>query len=152
MGQLFETEKKPMNDADRIAIGGELAKQERLLIALKEEKANVNRTYRVRINDLEEKTDALSKQLADGVAEVKFEVEEVPDDARQMVVIQRMDTKTLITTRPFNEAEKEASRKRRQASLPGTDDVDGKHDTERPPAPVTSIRSRKNGRSSKKKS
>jgi hypothetical protein len=122
MGQLFETEKKPITETDRKRLAGELATADRTLIALKGEKGNVSRAYRVRIRELEEKVDTLSRQLDDGVVELKFEVNEVPDDASQSIQIWRLDTNERITSRPMNEAEKEASRKRRQLELP----LDGK--------------------------
>lgn len=118
MGQLFETEKKPLTETDTLRLGAELAGTAGELIELKEEKSNVSRSYRVRIRELEEKVEALSRQLNDGVVEKKFEVEEVPDDSRKMIQILRKDTREQLTVRPMNEAEKEASRKRQQADLP----------------------------------
>lgn len=146
--QLYGSEKKSMDDADRIAIGNELANVERQLIAVKEEKSNVNKKYRVRINDLEEKTDALSKQLADGVAVVKFEVEEVPDDERGMIQVMRKGTNQLVNARPMTEVEKEAMRKRKQTDL---FDADGKP-TKAEGGTVTSMRGKKtkNGNGKKK--
>lgn len=144
--QLYGSEKKAMNDTDRIAIGNELATVERQLIAVKEEKSNVNKKYRVRINDLEEKTDALSKQLADDVAVVRFEVEEVPDDARGYIQVLRKGTNELVNSRPMTEVEKEAMRKRKQIDL-FDENGDPK---DKPGGTVTSMRPRKNGKGKKK--
>jgi len=117
MGDLFQTEKKPITEADRIRLGADLAVVDRALIELKAEKTDVSRAYRVKIRKLEDESDTLSRQLADGVVENTFEVEEVPDDARQVMTILRAETKELLETRRFNEAEKEASRRRRQGEL-----------------------------------
>lgn len=125
MGQLFETEKKPITETDRIRLGSELAQLDQELIATKAEKSKVSRTYRLKVDDLEGKIKKVSSQLAEGEVELDFEVEEIPDDARQFIDILRTDTNERINSRPMNEAEKEASRKRRQPELSFEADADG---------------------------
>lgn len=147
MGQLLETEKKPITDADKVRLGAELATCDRALIELKEEKSIAVRAYRVRINDLEEKTDTLSRQLNDGIVEHSFEVEEVPDDRAQLITILRGDTKELIKTRAMTESEKAASVRRRQPELFEGDD---EHDTvPPPPRGIRSGKKKSNGRAKK---
>lgn len=133
MGQLFETEKKSMSETDKLRIGAEHAKNALELEALKQEKRDNNSVFRVKIRELEEKIHTLAAQLDEGAFDVQFEVGEVPDDARLMMVIERVDTKQVIKTRPMTEIEKEAARKRKQGAL---FDDNGKpvSDTERPPA------------------
>jgi hypothetical protein len=122
--KLFESEDRPMTEADRIKVGAELAEVDRMIIAVKEEKRSVNSAYRVRLNKLEERADVLSKQLTDGVVEIKFEVREVYDDERMVVDIERADTGKRTGSRPMTEPEKEAARKRKQRTMPGIVDDD----------------------------
>jgi hypothetical protein len=103
---------------------------------------------------LQSRIKKVSGQIANGEVELKFEVEEIPDDSRQFIDIIRTDTKTRINSRPMNEAEKEASRKRRQVAMPfdGEDDdeiggeTNGKHDTDPAPSRASSIRPKGRGR------
>ena len=127
---LYETEKKPMNEDDRLRLGAEQAALNLELEKLKEEKKDVSSVYRVKIRETEDKIHTLATQLDEGAFDVKFEVVEIPDDARQMIAIQRKDTGREINVRPMTEAEKEASRKRRQGELFESEESD----TERPPA------------------
>jgi hypothetical protein len=106
-----------MTEADRLQLGAEQAGLNLELDKLKEEKKDVNAVYRVKIRETEEKIHTLAAQLDEGAFEVKFEVVEVPDDARQMISIRRRDNDAQINVRPMTEAEKDASRKRRQGDL-----------------------------------
>jgi hypothetical protein len=146
MGQLFETEKKPITETDKLRLGADLARADLALVTMKEEKRDTSRAYRVKINELEDTIESLSRQLNNGVVEYSFEVEEVPDDARQMIVIMRKGTNQQINTRQMTEAEKIACAKRRQPEL-FDDDGNPIHDTERPPrgSPMRSPRAKKNG-------
>lgn len=136
---LYETEKKPMNEEDRLRLGSEQAALNLELDKLKEEKRDVSAVYRVKIRETEEKIRTLATQLDEGAFEVKFEVVEIPDDARHMIVIQRKDTGREINVRPMTEAEKEASRKRRQGELFDGDGEEG-GDTERPAKKLRGLR------------
>jgi hypothetical protein len=120
---LYESEERPMSEEDRIKVGNELADVDRQIIAIKEEKKNVNRAYRVRLNKLEERSDVLSKQWTDGIVEDSFEVVEVHDDDRFLVQVTRKDNgRPVGGPRPMTEPEKEAARKRKQLKIPGTED------------------------------
>lgn len=138
MTALFDTEKRPMSAEDRARMNDEHVKRQLELETLKEEKRDVSAVYRVKIRELEEKIHTLATQLDAGVFEVSFEVLEVPDDARQMIAIQRKDTGQEINVRPMTEAEKEAARKRRQVEM-FAEGTEG--DTERP-APLPRTRSK----------
>ena len=128
MGQLFESEKKSMNETDKLRIGAEHARNALELEALKQEKRDNNSVFRVKIRELEEKIHTLAAQLDEGAFDVQFEVAEVPDDGRLLMVIERADNGQTIKTRPMTELEKEAARKRKQGAL-----FDENGDTERPP-------------------
>src|SRR6185369_16343895 len=97
------------------------------LEALKEEKSDVTRMFRVKIRETEEKIHTLAAQLDEGTFERKFEVVEEPDDERLLIDIKRKDTGERIDTRPMTELEKESVRQRRQGELFG--------DSETEPAP-----------------
>ena len=122
MTQLFETEKRPITDADRIKLGTELAAVDQRLAEVKAEKSGVSKVYGGRIRELEQKVEVLARQLADGVVFDQFEIDECPDDARQLIEIWRKDTNQLVRSRPMNEAEKAECVKRRQTGLPFNDD------------------------------
>jgi len=121
---LYETEERPMSEADRIKVGDELADVEQQIVAVKDEKRTVSSAYRVKIHRLEERASVLSKQWTDGKVEVSFEVVEVHDDGRFMVQVERADNHRPVgKPRPMTEPEKEAARKRSQGNLPlGGDD------------------------------
>jgi hypothetical protein len=122
---LYESEERTMTEEDRIKVGNELADVDRQIIAIKEEKKNVNRAYRVRLNKLEERSDVLSKQWTDGVIEDSFEVLEVHDDERFMVQVTRKDNgRPVGGPRPMTEPEKAAAQKRKQGKLSGIVDDD----------------------------
>lgn len=121
--QLYQTEQKPIQDADRMRLGAELAKVDLTLQATKDERGRVARSYRVKVRELEEQIGSLSRQLDEGVVDHKFAVIEEPDDAAQKIVIKRADTGHAVSTRPMNEAEKEARNRRVQVEL---FDADGK--------------------------
>lgn len=127
--RLFETEKRPMTEKDRLSVGAELARINLTILMVRDESSAVARVYRVRLQELEDQRNALSTQLDEGVVETRFEVIEVPDDARLMMRILRKDTEQPLTARPMNEAEREAARKRKQVDL-----FDGDEDLPRPPA------------------
>jgi hypothetical protein len=148
MPELYQTEKKPMTEGDRLRVSGEHAKSQLELETLKEEKRDVSSMYRVKIRELEEKIHTLAVQLDEGAFELKFEVIEEPDDARLMIDIKRRDTGERVNTRPMTEAEKEAAQKRKQRDL----FPDGEGDTEPPPPNVRNLRSARGsaGRSKKK--
>jgi hypothetical protein len=132
--RIYDTEERPMSEADRTKVGDELADVEQQIKAVEEEKRNVNTNYRVRIRKLKERADVLSRQWKDGVIEVSFEVVEVHDDERLIVDVERRDTGQRVTSRPMTEPEKEAARRRKQGKLFDGDDDEGEHDTEPPPA------------------
>jgi hypothetical protein len=134
---LYSTEKKPTTQDDLIRLGDELADIDLKLKAVKDERSKVASSYRVKIRELEEKGQALARQRKEGMLEVRFEIEEVPDDSRMMVQILRKGTKEQIDLRPMNEAEKEAARKRKQVTMGFGDDAktDDTRDTDRPPPP-----------------
>jgi hypothetical protein len=123
MAQLFETETRPITDQDRIKLGTELAAVDQRLAEVKAEKSGVSKVYGGRIRELEQKVEVLARQLADGVVFDQFEIDEAPDDARQMIEIWRKDTNRLVRSRPMNEGEKAESMKRQQTRLPF--DADG---------------------------
>jgi hypothetical protein len=125
---LFETEKKPMNETDKLRVGSEHASAALELEELKQEKRDNNSVYRVKIRELEEKIHTLAQQLDEGAFDVQFEVVEVPDDARLMMVIRLKDNDREINVRPMTEVEKAAAQKRKQGDL-----FDENGDTERPP-------------------
>lgn len=129
MEDLFQTEKKPITQADRDQLGSDLAKVDITIKGLKEEKADVNRSFRVKIRQLEDQSHTLSRQLDSGEVEHRFAVEEVSDDARLKVRVVRKDTGAEVSVRPMNEAEKLAAQKRKQPDL-----FDGERDPDRPPA------------------
>ena len=148
MGAMFDVEKKPMTETDRLAIGAEHAKRQIELEALKEEKKDVTAVYRVKIRELEEKIHTLAAELDAGEFDVKFEVVEVPDDERMVMAIERKDTHELVKTRPMTEGEKEAARKRKQTELFPPAGDDGPHDTEPAPPRIPRPRNgkKKNGK------
>jgi hypothetical protein len=117
--RLYETEKRDMTNADRLAAGADLAKLDLQVAAFREERAHVARLYRTKLKDLEDARLALSTQLDEGVIETRFEVIEVPDDARFMVQLMRKDTNEMLADkiRPMNEPEREAARRRMQGDL-----------------------------------
>lgn len=138
----YATEKKPITDDERIQLGGELAAVDQKLADVKGEKSAVAKVYGGRIRELEQAVLSLSRQLADGVIEHKFEIEELPDDSRQVIAIMRKDTGELFNSRPMNEAEKEASRKRKQPELSFEADENGAGVVAR----VTSMRPKARGK------
>lgn len=147
MGQLFETEKKPITETDKLRLGADLARADLALVTMKEEKRDTSRAYRVKINELEDSIESLSRQLNNGVVEHSFEVEEVPDDARQMIIVMRKGTNQPVgDPRQMTEAEKIASAKRRQPEL-FDDEGNPIRDTDRPPrgSAMKSPRAKKNG-------
>ena len=127
--RLFETEKRTMTEKDRLAVGAELARINLAILVVRDESSAVARVYRGKLQELEDQRNALSTQLDEGAVEIRFEVIEVPDDARMMIQILRKDTEQPLSTRPMNEAEREAARKRKQGDL-----FDGDEDLPRPPA------------------
>lgn len=127
--RLYETEQRDMTERDRIAAGAELAKRNIEIQAVKDERSAVSRLYRVKLKDLEDIRDTLSTQIDEGKIKERFEVVEVPDDARFMIQILRKDTNELWNTRPMTEGEREAARRRKQGDL--FEDGDG--DTDPPP-------------------
>jgi len=143
MGALYDTEKKTMSVDDRARMNEEHVKRQLELETLKEEKRDVSAVYRVKIRELEEKIHTLATQLDEGIIEVRFEVLEVPDDSRMMIAVQRKDTLEEINVRPMTEAEKEASRKRRQVEM---FEEGEENDTERPPPGNGRRAKKKNGR------
>jgi hypothetical protein len=132
---LYETEKKPLDEGDRLRLGAEQAALSLELGKVKEEKKDVSSVYRVKIRELEEKIHTIASSLDEGAFEVKFEVLEEPDDERQVIDVKRKDTGERINTRPMTEVEKEASRKRKQGEL-FPDEVS---DTEPPPGKVRGL-------------
>lgn len=132
--KLYETEERGMSEDDRIKVGNELADVDRQIIAVKEEKKSVNRAYRVRLTQLEDRSDVLSKQWTDGVIEDSFEVVEVHDDGRYLVQVERKDNGRAVGgPRPMTEPEKEAARKRKQLTIPGADDAKTPRDEQTDP-------------------
>ncbi len=133
---MYATQKKPMTENDRVRLGGELAGVSQRLAETKSEKSAVAKVYAGRVGNLENQITEISRQLTDGFLELRIEVEEVPDDARQIVVIVRTDTGEVFDSRPMNEAEKAEAVKRRQVGL-----FETPNDTEpAPPLRVTAVR------------
>lgn len=146
--KLYESEEKAMNETDRERVGNELAEVNLDLRAVKAEKAKVNSAYRVKINQLEERVKVLAQQLKDGKVEINFEVTEEFDDQRLMVDIVRKDNGRKISTRQMTEPEKEAARKRRQTTIPGTDN--GIIDDDEIPTDAQRARGKPRGKGSKR--
>jgi len=138
---LYQSEKKPMSEADKLRIAAEHATAQLDLESLQEEKRENNSMYRVKINQAKEKVHTLAVQLDEGAFDVQFEVLEEPDDARLMMVIRRKDNGREMGTRPMTEVEKASAQKRKQVDL---FDKNDKHDTE--PAPPPNGKAKRNGR------
>lgn len=117
MSDLYQTEKVPMNDADRAQMNEEHVTTQLELETLKQEKRDVSSVYRVKIRELEEKIHTLATQLDEGEVDRRYEVIEEPDDERMMIDVKRKDTGERVTARTMTEVEKEASRKRKQQVL-----------------------------------
>lgn len=114
---MIETEKKPLSEANRIKLGGELAELERRLIAVEGERRETVTRFRLDIRSIRERMDSVSQQLTDGFFEEQFEVVEEFDDARFMVDVKRKDNGKRISARQMTEAERSAAMERRQGGL-----------------------------------
>jgi hypothetical protein len=139
---LYGTEKKAISTEDRVRMNAEQNARELELGRLKEERSTVAHMYRVKVKELEEKILSVAGALDEGAFDVRFEVVEVPDDARQMIAVQRKDTGAQINVRPMTEVEKEASRRRKQTDMFEDGDDD---------APVKLLSNARNGKSKAKK-
>jgi hypothetical protein len=144
---LYETEERPMSEADRIKVGNELADVDRQIIAVKEEKKSVTRAYRARLTTLEDRSDVLSKQWTDGVIEDSFEVVEVHDDERYLVQVERKSNGRAVGgPRPMTEPEKAAAHKRKQLKIPGTEAEAPRDEQTDPGTPKAKSRARGKGK------
>jgi hypothetical protein len=116
---LTEKVAVPLSDREVAELGMKLAETRARTGRMEREKKDVDTDYNAKLKTLEAEQDTLAKQINERQSEIDVAVKEVPDDARKMVCIVRLDNGALLRTREMTTKEKGEAFTRKQPGLPG---------------------------------
>jgi hypothetical protein len=114
---LTEKVPVPLSDREVAELGVRLAETRQRTGKLETEKRDTDQGYNAQLKTLEALQDTLAKQINERQSEIEIAVKEVPDDARKMVCIVRLDNGQLLRTREMTTKEKGEAFTRRQPGL-----------------------------------